>query len=155
MEAASQTNPLLEVAANLARFHREHERYYSEAPLHEAIKLQRTSRALKALAERWSESQSLEHPFPVPLAGANDLNDDRAIETLGIVTGHIVERAIDILDRIDFSPVAIREDLAGDRLYSRLLFSACELLITQPTSQPPALRSFMRTIVGGAYSTSG
>jgi hypothetical protein len=203
MATTSQTNPLLDVAANLAGSHREHERYYSEAPLHEAIKLQRISLALKALAERWSGSEPLEHPFPVPFAGATDLNDDRAIEGLGIlfmesgevpaelesvkselrrfaqryistgewlssamdagwgmakafldvpeladllaerhriittdwqtatmsiVTGRAVERAVDILDRIDFTPAAIREDLAGERLDSRLLFSACELL---------------------------
>jgi hypothetical protein len=203
MASAPQTNPLLEIAANLARSHQEHERYYSEAPLHDAIRLQRTSRALKALAERWSDSVPLEHPFPVPFAGASDLNDDRAIETAGIlfmesgdvpaelesmkaelrtfaegsistgewlrsameagwgmakslldfpeladllaerhriittdwqtatmaiVSGRTVERAVDILDRIDFTTAAIREDLAGDRLDSRLLFSACELL---------------------------
>jgi hypothetical protein len=66
MTSTSKTNPLLEIAANLARSHREHERYYSEAPLHEAIKLQRISRALKALAERWVESQPLDHPIPYP-----------------------------------------------------------------------------------------
>ena len=198
-----KTNPLFEVAVNLARSHREHERYYSEAPLHEAIKLQRISRALKALAERWAESQPLDHPLPVPFAGASDLNDDRAIEGLGIlfmengdepaelqsvkaelralaeghlsigkwltstmdagwemakalldlpeladllaerhriittdwqtaslsiISGHTIDRAVDILDRIDFTTAAVREDLAGERRDSRLLFSACELL---------------------------
>jgi hypothetical protein len=203
MATASETNPLLEIAANLARSHREHERYYSEAPLHEAIKLQRTSRALKALAERWADSKPLAHPLPAPFAGAADLNDDRAIEELGIlfmesgsepaelqtvkadlrglaqghvsagewlsaamdagwnmakalldfpeladllaerhriittdwqtaslsiIVGHTLERALDILDRIDFTAAAIRSDLAGERRDSRLLFSACELL---------------------------
>jgi hypothetical protein len=205
MATASSPIPssMLEVVENLARSHREHERYYAEAPLHDAIMLQRTSRALKALAERWRESEPLEHPLPVPFAGATDLNDDRAIETLGIlfmengcapaeiehlktelrafaqgsssigrwlaatmdagwemakallefseladllaerhriittdwrtatlatVIGHTVDRAVDILDRIDFTPEAIRKDLAGQRVDSRLLFSACELL---------------------------
>jgi hypothetical protein len=33
---------LLAVARNLSQYHREHEKYYSEAPLTEAISLQRT-----------------------------------------------------------------------------------------------------------------
>ncbi len=43
---------LLAVAANLSRYHREHESYYSEAPLADAIALQRTARTLIALAGR-------------------------------------------------------------------------------------------------------
>ena len=34
---------LLAVARNLSRYHREHEKYYSEAPLTDAISLQRTA----------------------------------------------------------------------------------------------------------------
>jgi hypothetical protein len=205
MATASPSTPssMLAILENLARSHREHERYYAEAPLHDAIMLQRASRALKALAERWGESEPLEHPLAVPFAGAPDLNDDRAIETLGIlfmengsapaeierlkaelrafaegsssigqwlsatmdaswetaksllafseladllaerhriittdwqtatlanVVGHTVDRAVDILDLIDFRPEAIRTDLAGERTNSQLLFSACELL---------------------------
>ena len=201
--SASQPTPMLEIVANLARAHREHERFYAEAPLHKAIELQRASRALKALAERWSETEPLDHPLPVPFAGASDLNDDRAIENLGIlfmetgsppaeieslkaelrafaegavaigtwlsstmdagwemaralldvpeladllgerhriittdwqtatlsiIVGRTVSRAVDILERIDFTPNAVREDLAAERRDSRLLFSACELL---------------------------
>jgi hypothetical protein len=40
---------LLAVAANLSQYHREHEKYYSEAPLTGAISLQRTARTL----QRW------------------------------------------------------------------------------------------------------
>lgn len=49
-------DPLLDVIQNLARYHREHEKRYSAEPLEESLKLQRTSRTLKALAERWSEA---------------------------------------------------------------------------------------------------
>jgi len=80
-----QGDPLLSVVLNLARFHREHEKFYAESPLHDAITLQRGSSALKALAERWSVVVVQDDPLPSPFAGATDLNDDRATETLGIL----------------------------------------------------------------------
>jgi hypothetical protein len=76
---------LLGVARNLARYHREHEKYYSEAPLADAIKLQRTARTLIALAERWSAAEPAIAPVGSPFAGAPDLNDERAIETSGVL----------------------------------------------------------------------
>lgn len=195
-------DPLLEIVANLAHHHREHERFYAEAPLERALELARASRGLKALAERWSEADPAT-ALPSPFAGCPDLNDDRATETLGIlfmegegepaeltalkrslrasaeearsvgawlgqameaawavaarlvdypqladllaerhriittdrqtaglavISGAVVDRAVDLLDHIDFAPAAVRADLAGDRLDARLLFSACELL---------------------------
>ena len=78
-------DPLIESAINLSRFHREHEKYYSAAPLDDAIGLQRTSNALKALAERWSEAEPAEASATSPFAGAEDLNDQRAIELAGIL----------------------------------------------------------------------
>ena len=206
MSAQTPAEPgtgLLEIVENLARYHREHEKFYAEAPLHTAIRLQRVSRALKALAERWSAASPEGRPLAVPFAGAPDLNDDRAIETLGVlfmesgdepaevatvkaelrtlaaghrstgewlgqamdagwgialkllevpgladllaerhriittdwqtaslskIIGQTVDRSVDILDRVDFAAAAVREDLAGERRDSRLLFSACELL---------------------------
>jgi hypothetical protein len=76
---------LLAVAANLSRYHREHEKYYSEAPLADAIALQRTARTLIALAERWSLAAPVAEPAASPFAGTPDLNDDRAIETSGVL----------------------------------------------------------------------
>ncbi|MBC2591642.1 MULTISPECIES: hypothetical protein [Rhodococcus] len=83
MEA--ERDQLLLTVRNLARFHREHEKFYSESPFHDVIRLHRSSRALKALAERWSVVAPLERTSPSPFAGAPDLNDDRATETLGIL----------------------------------------------------------------------
>jgi hypothetical protein len=76
---------LLAVAANLSQYHREHEKYYSEAPLTDAIALQRTARTLTALAERWTAAEPAAGPAPSPFAGTPDLNDDRAIETSGVL----------------------------------------------------------------------
>ena len=76
---------LLAIAANLSRYHREHEKYYSEAPLTDAISLQRAARSLIALAERWSTAQPAAEPAPSPFAGATDLNDERAIESSGVL----------------------------------------------------------------------
>ena len=76
---------LLAVVKNLSHYHREHEKYYSEAPLADAISLQRAARTLIALAERWSSVEPTADPVPSPFAGAPDLNDDRAIETSGVL----------------------------------------------------------------------
>ena len=76
---------LLAVARNLSQYHREHEKYYSEAPLTDAISLQRAARTLIALAERWTSVEPATAPAPSPFAGAPDLNDDRAIETSGVL----------------------------------------------------------------------
>ena len=70
---------------NLSRYHREHEKYYSEAPLADALSLQRTARTLIALAERWTSAEPAAEPAPSPYAGTPDLNDDRAIETSGVL----------------------------------------------------------------------
>lgn len=82
---APWTSDLCPVAANLSRYHREHEKYYSEAPLADAIALQRTARTLTALAERWTATEPVRTPAASPFAGTPDLNDDRAIETSGVL----------------------------------------------------------------------
>src|SRR5690349_8685474 len=65
---------LLETIGNLTRTHREHEKFYSQAPLRSAADAQRSSRILKALAARWSEAAPVDHPAASPFAGAEDLN---------------------------------------------------------------------------------
>jgi hypothetical protein len=193
-------DPLLESALNLSRFHREHEKYYSAAPLEDAVGLQRASLALLALAERWSRVEPGGRSAASPFAGAEDLNDERAIELAGILfmegegepaeiarikrelrttaashetgsawlaaameqswgvaaqlarypaladllgerhriiandwrsadlqrlIGRLLARAADLLDGIEFTPAALREDL---RTPAHLLFSVSELL---------------------------
>jgi hypothetical protein len=78
-------DPFMEAVENLSRYHREHEKHYSAEPLETALRLQRFSRTLKALAERWQTAEPTEHPAPSPFAGAPDLNDERAIEGTGVL----------------------------------------------------------------------
>ena len=194
---------LLAVVKNLSRYHREHEKYYSEAPLTDAISLQRMARTLIALAERWTSVQPAAAPAPSPFAGAPDLNDDRAIETSGVLfmegggepaeitrikselqaiaaggeqsgawlgaameaswamaeallsypqladllaerhkiignnwrnastaqlIARFLRRAVAVMEQVDFSPGALRQDLAGARCAPAYLFSAAELI---------------------------
>jgi hypothetical protein len=84
-QVSPDSDGLLAVVKNLSRYHREHEKYYSEAPLADALSLQRTARTLIALAERWASAKPATEPFPSPYAGTPDLNDDRAIETSGVL----------------------------------------------------------------------
>jgi hypothetical protein len=79
------SDQFLELAQNLARYHREHEKFYARAPLEEAVVLHRTSTALRALAERWSVVDVAEPQATSPFSGAEDLNDERAIELAGIL----------------------------------------------------------------------
>lgn len=76
---------LLDVFINLSGYHREHEKYYGSAPLENAGALLRSSRSLKALAERWTTATPAPDPVPSPFAGAPDLNSAVAIETSGML----------------------------------------------------------------------
>ena len=60
--------------ANLSEFHREHEKFYAQRPLRQALDLEAASRTLKALADRWSSVSPEERPVGSPFAGARDLN---------------------------------------------------------------------------------
>jgi hypothetical protein len=194
---------LLAVVKNLSRYHREHEKYYSEAPLADAVALRRAARTLIALAERWTSAEPVAEPAASPFAGAPDLNDDRAIETSGVLfmegegepaeitrikselqtiaanseqsgswlaaameaswdmaeallaypqladllgerhriignnwqnatTAQLVarhlRRAVAVMERVDFSPAALRKDLAGARSSPGYLYAAAELI---------------------------
>jgi len=76
---------LLETLSNLSRFHREHEKFYSQAPLRAATDIQANSRALKALAARWSEVEPAERAVANPFAGAEDLNAPGLVSESGIL----------------------------------------------------------------------
>jgi hypothetical protein len=194
---------LLEAITNLAAFHRDHEKFYSTAPREQAVALQRHTRTLQALADRWSTVEPAQ-PTPFsPFEGAEDLNDPAALQLDGVLfmegrdepteimrlerdlreaaadalatgdwlagamqaswdvaaalldvaeladllgdrhriiandwqaanmsalAGRLLMRANDVLDRVDFSPAALRADLAGPRTAPRLLYSTGELV---------------------------
>jgi hypothetical protein len=197
------SDQFLEMARNLARYHREHEKFYARAPLEDAVSLQRTSGALRALGERWSAVDPHEPEVTSPFSGAEDLNDERAIEGAGILfmegdsepaeitrikqelqsasqrhdkagewlgsameaswgmaeallqypeladllserhriisndwqaaslarlVARNLDRARTILEKLDFSPPVIREDLHGPRQAPAFLHSACDLI---------------------------
>jgi hypothetical protein len=85
--AVQQQNPMsfLAQAENLSRTHHEHELYYSQAPLEDAVTLQTLSRTLKALAGHWLTVEPLAVEHPNRYAGCDDLNVQSAIETLGVL----------------------------------------------------------------------
>lgn len=194
---------LLDTIENLSRFHREHEKFYAQAPLEQAISLQRWSRSLKALADHWQQAEPVDAPLPNRYAGCEDLNVTAAIDGNGILflegegepaeigglkqelatsadrfaaTGRwlteamesswataqallqhpqladllgerhriiandwqaaglnsliarLLQRSGDLLEQVDFTPDALREDLAGARTASAYLFSTSELI---------------------------
>jgi hypothetical protein len=76
---------LLDTIENLSRFHREHEKFYAQAPLEQAIALQRWTRSLKALADHWQRAEPVEAPLPNRYAGCEDLSVTAAIDGNGIL----------------------------------------------------------------------
>jgi hypothetical protein len=195
---------LLEMIGNLSEFHREHEKFYAQAPLRQAVEVEAASRVLKALADHWSSVSPSDRPVTAsPFAGAPDLNPPgltaeagvlfmegegepteikqllRDLETLAddmeeggkwlaaamekgwavagsladypeladllgerhriiandwqaadgqALIARLLRRALELIDHVDFSPAALRSDLAGDRLAAAYLYSASELL---------------------------
>jgi hypothetical protein len=81
----SAPNPLFEAILNLARYHREHEKFYAHQPLAQAIQIQRASRVLKALANRWADVEPAGCGAPNPYAGCEDLNAPEAMEAAGVL----------------------------------------------------------------------
>src|SRR5438045_9243172 len=85
LQSGAGSDGLLAAARNLSQYHREHEKYYSEAPLADAMSLQRMARTLIALAERWTSAEPAAAPAASPFAGTPDLNDERAVATSGVL----------------------------------------------------------------------
>ncbi len=83
--AAPAQNPLLEAALNLARFHKQHERFYATSPLESALRLQRHARALLALADRWATVAPSRSGGVSPFEGAQDLNSEAATALDGVL----------------------------------------------------------------------
>jgi hypothetical protein len=193
----------LEVVSNLSKYHREHEKFYGQAPLKTAVEIQDASKTLKTIADRWSNLEQIEKAEGNPYMGCEDLNEKAAIQhdgllfmegegepteltqlkrkirnisedfdkagawlsnamenswaaainlmkisTLENVLGErhriiindwqaahlsmlvtkLLDRALLILNQIDFNPTAIREDVSTRKRYPDLLYSASELL---------------------------
>ena len=196
-------DPFLDAIENLSHFHREHERFYAQQPRRQAVDLQRHSRTLCAVADRWSTVEVEALDALNPYEGSPDLNSpdatqldgvlfmegqgepveltrikrdlrtigDDSIETgtwlaaameatwdaatvllaypqlagllgdrhriiandwhaasMSALAGRSLHRSVDLLDRIDFTPAALREGLDGDRTTPRYLYSAVELI---------------------------
>jgi hypothetical protein len=200
---ASGAQSLLTAMLNMTAFHREHEKFYSVSPREQAVVLQRHSRTLHALADRWMTVQPADRDALNPYEGAADLNSPAALQLDGVLfmegegepgeikhlkrelrtfaedaaaagdwlttamqsswdiapvlldiedladllgerhriiandwqgasmmslTGHSLARAADVLDRIEFTPAAVRADLADRRVSVGRLYSAAEMI---------------------------
>lgn len=199
----SGLSPLLSMMLNVTAFHREHEKFYSVSPREQAVALQRHSRTLHALADRWLTTGPEPSTTGGPYEGSPDLNAPAALQLDGVLfmegggepgeitrlkrdlrtlaedataagawldtamrsswevvpalfdidrladllgerhriiannwqgagiqslVGRILDRAADLLDHVDFSPAALRADLADQHASARLLHSAAEMI---------------------------
>jgi hypothetical protein len=79
------SDPFLEAIENLSRFHREHEKFYAQRPREQAVGLQRHSRALCALADRWVHVTARPVEALNPFEGTDDLNAPEALQLDGIL----------------------------------------------------------------------
>jgi hypothetical protein len=70
---------------NLSTYHHEHEKYYAFQPLEQALDLQRASRVLLTLADRWSTIQPGQPKRGNPYLGAEDLNELSTIQHTGVL----------------------------------------------------------------------
>ena len=77
---------LLEMIGNLSQYHREHEKFYAQAPLRQALEIEGASRVLKALADRWSAVSPVDRLAVAPsFAGATDLNPPGLTAETGVL----------------------------------------------------------------------
>lgn len=191
------------MVANLAEFHHDHEQFYSQSPLQDAVRLEAHSRVLKALAKHWESVAPEQGSLPNPYAGAEDLNPPGLVAETGVLfmegegepaeivrlkrdlealaagveeTGEwlakameqswqmvgalatfptlagvlgerhqivvndwlaadmqsmiarLLRRGVETIERVDFSPPAVRGDLSGPRTSVPYLLSASELI---------------------------
>src|SRR5690606_16176190 len=67
------------------KFHREHEKFYSDWPLDRALQIRTASRILSTLADRWGRVEVVEQTTQNPYAGCEDLNELASIQGSGVV----------------------------------------------------------------------
>jgi hypothetical protein len=75
----------LEIISNLSKYHREHEKFYGQAPLRTAIDIQDASKTLKTSADKWINLQQTEKGEGNPYMGCEDLNEKAAIQHDGLL----------------------------------------------------------------------
>ena len=78
-------DPLLDAIENLSHFHREHEKFYAQQPRQQAADMQRHSRTLCALADRWSTVTVEALDALNPYEGTPDLNSSDATQLDGVL----------------------------------------------------------------------
>ncbi len=54
--------------------------------------------------------------------------NDWQAAAMSTLTGHVLERAADVLDRVDFAPAALRADIATARVSAERLYAAAEMI---------------------------
>lgn len=84
-----------------------------------------------AMAASWDMAEALlEFDALADVLGERHriISNDWLAADMNTVTGRLLARAADLLERIDFTPAALRRDLAGARVAPRLLYSAAELV---------------------------
>jgi ABC-type transporter Mla subunit MlaD len=85
----------------------------------------------KAMEQAWQVAGALAgYPELADLLGERHRiisNDWQSAQLQGLV-GRLVRRALDLVAKVDFSPAALRADLAGERRAADYLYSASELL---------------------------
>jgi hypothetical protein len=75
----SEKDQFMKAILNLAKFHREHAKFYAQNPLEQAGKLHFISRALTTLADRWSKVEAGQGEGGNPYIGCEDLNETSTI----------------------------------------------------------------------------
>ena len=78
-------------------------------------------------------------------------NDWQAAD-MSALAGRLLVRATDVLDHVDFSPAALRADLAASGTAPRLLYSAGDSSRTRPICSVTQPALFTATSEGGAPS---
>lgn len=119
---APDVDSLLTVARNLSRFHREHEKCYSEAPDLNDERAIETSGEVSAALLFYPDLADL-------LAERHRIigNNWRNAATAQLIARYL-RRAVSIIRRVDFTPAALRADLAGDRIAAKYLYAVAEMI---------------------------
>ena len=76
---------LFDMILNLSKYHREHEKFYAQRPLEQAVTFQKSSRVLKTLADRWKNISIQKNKALNPYMGCEDLNESSIIQENGVL----------------------------------------------------------------------